>query len=137
MGVLIPKTPPHDSLFTSHRSRVVLVAATALRATAASVSGVLNLGASHGADVDTFAVEVMKLEARRTLLVGPARRGFYPVASVGTDKDRLPDNVVGGMAVGAQSQRCFNFFARCWAVERRLRTHVSNHGAVITDPMIP
>jgi len=59
MGVLIPKAPPHDSLFTSHRSRVVLVAATALRATAASVSGVLNLGASHGADIYTFAVEVM------------------------------------------------------------------------------
>ena len=93
------------------------MAPTALLAAAARLARVGDLGARDGADVDALAVGLVQLEARRALLVGPHRRPLGAVARVGAHEDRLPDDVVAGLAVRAQAQRRVEFAACGGAVE--------------------
>lgn len=126
----IPQPPSHDRLLAPHGRRIVLVTPAALLALPPGVSRVLDLGARDGADVDALADGLVRLEARRALLLGPQRRVLYPVARVGADVDGLPDDVVGGVAVLAEPERVLELGARVGAEEGALSVRVcSSTGA--------
>lgn len=107
------------------------MATFALLAFPARLFGVWDLGAGDWTDVDSLAVWLVHLKARGAFFVGSSRKSVYSVACIGAYEDGLPDDVVGGLAVGAEAERVLELLARVWAEKGCLRDNVSHEGAEI------
>lgn len=79
--------------------------------------GVWDLGVGDWIDVDLFVVWLVYLKVRGVFFVGLLRKSVYFVVCIGVYEDRLLDDVVGGLVVGVEVERVFEFFV-CVGVEK-------------------
>lgn len=132
-----PDPPTGNDLPAAHGRGVVFVAPLALLAFASGLSRMWYLRAGDRTDVDALGVGLVQLKAGRAFLVRPPRQRLYPVPGVGAEEDRLPDDVVSGLAVIAQTQGIFQLFARVRTEEgcRDNRLFLAHVGEITRCPL--